>query len=93
MLKLFKIKGDSLFPLFKDKQLVVALKSKNIKLKIGDIVVFYQKDYGLMIKKIQKIQNNSYYLIGTVPHSIDSRNFGYITKDDIKYKIIFALPF
>lgn len=86
MLKIFKIKGDSLFPLFKDNQLVLA--TKIFKPKIGDIVVFYHKNHGLMIKQIQKIQNDNFFLVGTVPNSIDSRNFGFIPKKDIKYKVL-----
>ncbi len=91
MLKIFKIKGDSLFPLFKNGQIVLTLHVKFCKLKIDDIVVFHQKDYGLMIKKIQKIQDDKLYLTGTIPQSIDSRNFGFIDKKDIKYKVLFSL--
>ncbi len=91
MLKLFKIEGNSLFPLYKNGQIVLCLNSKFSKLKIDDIVVFYQKDYGLMIKQIKKIQNENYYLIGTNPSSIDSRNFGFISYKDIKYKVLFRI--
>ncbi len=89
MLKIFKIQGDSLFPLFKDKDLVLCLKTKNPKVK--DTVVFYQKQHGIMIKQVQNIKNNQCFLIGTNPDSIDSRDFGYIDAKDIKYKVLFKL--
>lgn len=91
MIKLFKIKGDSLFPLYKEGQIVFCLSSSFSNLKVGDIVVFNQKDYGLMIKKIQSIKDNRYFLVGTTPSSIDSRNFGDIPKNDILYKLLFKI--
>jgi phage repressor protein C with HTH and peptisase S24 domain len=89
MIKLFKCEGNSLFPLYKDGQIVFCIKTRNPK--VGDVVVFYQKMYGMMIKKIERIQDDNYYLVGTNADSIDSRNFGFIPKDDIKYKVLFKI--
>lgn len=95
MIKLFKISGDSLYPIYKNKDIVLSLSFKITKLKINDIVVFKHEDYGLMIKKIQKIslKNNQkyYYLIGTNASSIDSRNFGYISQNNITHKVLFKI--
>lgn len=89
MLKIFRIRGDSLFPLFKNNELVIATKFFSLKLR--DIVVFQEKKHGLMIKQIQNIKNDTFFLTGTLPSSIDSRNFGYIPKKDIKYKVLFKI--
>lgn len=91
MLRVFKIKGDSLFPLFKNSQVVLGINANFFKLKPNDVVVFFQKDYGLMIKKIEKIKEDKFFLIGTIPQSIDSRNFGFIPKKYIKYKVLCKL--
>ena len=95
MIKLFKVSGDSLYPIFKNKDIVLSLSPKFINLKINDIVVFKHKDYGLMIKQIQQISiiNNIkyYYVIGTNASSIDSRNFGYIEENNITYKVVFKI--
>lgn len=88
MLRIFKIKGDSLFPLFKSNQLVLAFKASFFTLKPKDIVVFYHPKHNLLIKQIQKKENGKYYLIGTTPDSIDSRNFGFIDEKDIRYKVL-----
>ncbi len=90
MLKIFQIEGNSLFPLFEDKNLVLCIKTK--KPKVGDIVVFTHDTYGLMIKQVKTIKDNQYYLIGTNPDSIDSRIFGFVDKQNIKYKALFKLP-
>lgn len=91
MLKLFKIKGDSLFPLYKNSQIILGVKASFFTLKPKDIVVFFQKEHGLMIKQIDKIKDNKFFLAGTIPQSIDSRNFGFIDKKDIKYKVLCKL--
>lgn len=91
MLKIFKVKGDSLYPLLKNNQLVFTIDVKFFKLKPSDIVVFSQKKYELMVKQIQKIENEKYFLTGTVAHSIDSRSFGFVHKKDIKYKVVFKI--
>lgn len=91
MIKLFKCEGNSLFPLYKNGQIVLSIKSKFSNLKVGDVVVFFQNDYGMMIKQIKKIQDNKYFVVGTNPDSIDSRNFGFISKSDIKYKVLFKI--
>ena len=95
MIKLFKISGDSLYPIYKNKDIVLSLSLKITKLKVNDIVVFKHKNYGLMIKKIQEIsiKNNQkfYYLVGTNASSIDSRNFGYIPENNITNKVLFKI--
>lgn len=90
MVKIFKIKGDSLYPFLKDTQRVFCIKPFwFIKLKLNDFVVFEKKGYGLMVKQIKSIQKENYFVKGTDVHSIDSRDFGTIHKTQIKYKLLF----
>lgn len=92
MLKLFKITGNSLFPLYKDGQRVLCLRtSRFYTLKKDDIVVFSKENYGLMMKQIKSIKDGQYFVQGTDPLSIDSRNFGTISFHDIQYKVLFRL--
>ena len=90
MLKLFKNSGNSLFPLYKDGQRVLCLKtSRFYKIKMNDIVVFEKDNYGRMIKQVTSIENERYFVKGTDPFSIDSRNFGTIDLSEIQYKVLF----
>jgi len=90
MIRLFKVSGHSLFPLFKDAERVFCIKIFNFtKLKISDIVVFDKEPYGLMIKQIKSINQDEYFVQGTDPFSIDSRDFGTMSKKEIKYKLLF----
>lgn len=90
MLKLFKITGNSLFPFYKDAERVLCFKIFSFSsIKINDVVIFKHKTYGLMIKKVTKIENKRYFVKGTDPFSIDSRDFGFIGIDELEYKVLF----
>lgn len=91
MLKLFRISGDSLYPDYKDGQRVLCLKVYRKKsLHINDTVVFFKKNYGKMIKKILCIEKEQYFVQGTNPFSVDSRDFGAIDYTEIEYKVLFG---
>ncbi|CAA6809803.1 MAG: Unknown protein [uncultured Sulfurovum sp.] len=95
MIRLFKVSGHSLFPLFQDGERVFCIKIFNFtKLKISNIVVFNKEPHGLMIKQIKAIDKEahdkkSYFVQGTDAFSIDSRDFGSIERESIKYKVLF----
>lgn len=90
MLQLFRISGNSLYPSFKDGQRVLCRKVfQNTKIKVNDTVVFEKEDYGIMIKQVTSVEANNYYVKGTDPMSIDSRNFGSLELNEIKYKVLF----
>jgi len=92
MFNFFKVRGDSLYPILKTKEIVFCLKVfKFVKLNIDDIIIFKKNNYGLMIKKIKKIDGEKYFVEGTSVNSIDSRDFGEINLHDIKYKVFFKL--
>lgn len=90
MLQLFKISGDSLYPYYKNGQRVVCRKVfKKTRIKVDDTVVFEKKTHGMMIKLVKSIDEDRYFVEGTDPMSIDSRNFGTLTRKEIKYKVLF----
>lgn len=55
------VDGTSMYPTLKDGQRLVAVKTKNFK--IGDVVVSKHDKYGLIIKRVSKIDANRVYLI------------------------------
>lgn len=90
MLKIFKISGDSLYPYYKNGERVGCQKIfKNTSININDTVVFEKEHYGLMIKKVKNVIDTAYFVEGTNPYSIDSRNFGALDFKEIKYKVLF----
>ncbi|MDD3324369.1 MAG: S26 family signal peptidase [Sulfurospirillaceae bacterium] len=91
MIKLFKVKGDSLYPLLKDKEVILALKVTSFfSFKIGNIVIF-EKDGKAMMKKVKRIEKDGVFVEGTSPYSADSRTFGLIPSCIITHKVLFKL--
>ena len=79
-----------MYPFFKNKEKVLCLKPFFLnKVCINDNIIFNHEKEGLMIKQVTKINDNGYYVEGTTPYSLDSSVFGYLTKEEILYKVIY----
>ncbi len=88
MFKVFRVEGDSLFPLLKDKELLFCLKTFSFsKIDINDFVLFKDKTRGFMVKKVISISKKGYFVKGENAFSYDSRDFGELKKSDILYKV------
>ncbi|BAW31545.1 MAG TPA: S24/S26 family peptidase [Methanothermobacter sp.] len=55
------VKGDSMYPTLKDGQELIILKTKEVK--VGDIVVAKHPEYGLIVKRVGKIEGDRVYLM------------------------------
>jgi nickel-type superoxide dismutase maturation protease len=87
----FKVVGHSMEPVIKNGGTVLV---SNLfywfkKPSIGDIVAF--RDTGkILIKRIKRIQGSKYFLTGdNQKDSIDSRQFGLISKREIIGKVFY----
>jgi len=79
LIRILRITGASLTPKFQpgDYILICTWVDKR-KLKPGDVVVFHQPGYGTLVKRVQEIypEREVCWLIGNVPESVDSNEFG-----------------
>lgn len=95
MFRIIRVTGASLSPDYVDGDYVVLVTIPFLlnKIKPGDIVVFQQAYYGLMIKKVEAIneKGDSLFLVGTHQDSVDSRRFGSILKQDILGKVLWHI--
>jgi phage repressor protein C with HTH and peptisase S24 domain len=91
MLKIVKITGESLFPDYQEGDYVIVITIPFLPFKQGDTVVFRHSDYGIMIKKINRVDSDKIHVIGLHPNSVDSRQFGPISRNDIIGKVIFHI--
>lgn len=67
------VSGTSMVPTLKDGQSIIVLKTKDYK--VDDIVVAIHPDYGLIVKRLKKIEDNRVYLMS------DNRNVEYFTTE------------
>ncbi|PKL69142.1 MAG: phage repressor protein [Methanobacteriales archaeon HGW-Methanobacteriales-1] len=55
------VSGDSMYPTLNDGQSLMVLKTKNFK--VGDIVISKHDKYGLIVKRVGKIEASRVYLM------------------------------
>ena len=95
MIKIIKVTGESLSPLFLHGDYVLICKCFYLfgSLSSGDIVVFSHPSYGLMLKEIDRINSElqQIHVKGSHPLSVDSRQMGPIAFSDILGKVIWQI--
>lgn len=90
----FKIEEKSMEPFISSGDVILVNRFSYLfkNPKIGDVVVVKnnsEKKY--LIKRIQRIREKTYFVVGdNKKQSIDSRNFGWITKKDIVGKLLYS---
>ena len=92
MLRVFRVKGSSLYPEYRNGDYVITAWSPFAfkRLNLGDIVAFKHPKYGLLIKQVTHIDREMRLLEvqGTILESFDSRNFGPIPVHSVLGKMI-----
>lgn len=95
MLRLLRVSGDSMMPMYQDRDFVLVSKIPYLvgTAKQGDVIAFRHKVYGTMIKKVKNVSpdKNEIYVTGTQENSVDSRRFGPITRPDVMGKVIWHI--
>lgn len=94
MLKLLKVSGHSLWPLYEDGDYVlIAHPLLAGSIKTGDVIVFRHPTYQTMIKQVERViaGGDQIYVVGTHDRSVDSRNFGAISRRSVIGKVIWHI--
>ena len=76
-------------PEYQDGDFVLILRTS--RPKAGDVIVFHNQLYGLLIKRIEKITEQGIYVIGTGENSLDSRRLGPVDPDKVQGKVIWHI--
>lgn len=80
-----RVVGNSMLPTLKPGQIVIGVKPK---LAVDGVVILVHKDKEI-VKRLTKIDGNKLYITGDNPtQSSDSRNFGWINKDQLLASVI-----
>lgn len=95
MLRFLKIRGHSLYPDFRDGDYVLIAKTTFpfSKIRVGDVIVFHQPGFSLMIKRVRCVLDggNAYEVRGTQVSSTDSRDFGPVLNEHVQGKVIWHI--
>jgi signal peptidase I len=95
MLKLLKVSGDSLQPLYQAGDFVLLFKIPSLfgMVKPGDVIVFRHEAYGVMIKMVECVvpDKDEIFVAGTHDDSVDSRRFGAISNKEVIGKVIWHI--
>ncbi len=93
MLKIFKVKGDSMSPDLLSGDYVVTCKKNFSKknLKKGQLIVFNSQSYGILIKKIVELKNNFVIVDSINPKGLNSQQIGDIKYSAIRSKVLFII--
>lgn len=95
MCKVLRIKGESLYPEYRNGDYVITAWSPFSfkRLKLGDVIAFTHPDYGLLIKQVSQIdrQRSTLEVRGTVLESVDSRTFGPIPSQSVRGRVFWHI--
>ena len=96
MLRVIKVTGDSLSPEYREGDYVVVATIPFFlnRIQVGDVIVFRQPTYGTLIKKVAQVEGagNQFFVVGEHPYSVDSRQFGPITRQALIGRVIWHIP-
>lgn len=91
MFKIFKVSGESMLPVLKSGQYILAESASYLffEPKIGDVAVVQSADGRKIIKRVTAKIEGNYFLTGdNYENSYDSRNFGLVNKELILAKVL-----
>jgi len=95
MLRLLRVRGQSLAPDYREGDYVLAAKVPfpSGKIRAGDVIVFDQPGYGRLIKRVTRVLDDggAFEVRGTQVESTDSRNFGPVPADRVSAKVIWHI--
>ena len=90
MLKLLKVRGVSLWPEVQDGEYVLAARFPILfRIRPGHLVVFRRPGGQVLIKRVERIEpDGSYFVRGSHPESVDSREFGPVAPGNVIGRVV-----
>ena len=96
MCRLLKIHGDSLFPDYQEGDFVLVSKIPFLFVspRPGQVIAFRMPPYGTLIKRIDQVleAGQAFFVSGTHPYSVDSRQFGPVSRRAVIGWVIWHIP-
>ena len=96
MLRVIKVTGDSLSPDYREGDYVVVATIPFFlnRIQVGDVIVFQQQVYGILIKKVAQVEGagEQFFVVGVHSDSVDSRHFGPVPRQSLIGRVIWHIP-
>lgn len=92
MLKVIRISGNSLEPLFHSGDFALLWARADTRIKPRDVVAFRHPRHGLLIKRVRRItEHGELFVQGTRPDSMDSHSFGTVPRSSVIGKVVWHI--
>ena len=92
MVELLRVTGNSLLPRYREGDFVLVSKIPFLfgRVRPGDVIAFRHPDHGTMIKQVEAVApgGDAYIVVGTHPHSVDSRQIGPVKERDLIGRVL-----
>ncbi len=88
MLKIVKVKGDSMQPSYRHGDYVLVTSFGKSLLNVGDDIVCQHPHFGLMLKRINAIESEQLYLTGLNSLSTSVANLGSVNRQDVVGRVV-----
>jgi nickel-type superoxide dismutase maturation protease len=96
MCRLLKVHGDSLIPDYQEGDFVLVSKIPFLfaSPRPGQVIAFHMPPYGTLIKRVEQVLEGgqSFFVAGTHPHSVDSRQFGPVRRRALLGRVVWHIP-
>ena len=91
MFRLVKVKGDSMWPDYRHNDYVALGRWRGRALAVGDDVVCKHAEFGLILKRIQRIGPDGLWLTGLNPRSAASGRLGNIQEQAVMGRVLWHI--
>jgi nickel-type superoxide dismutase maturation protease len=96
MCRLLKVHGDSLIPDYQEGDFVLVSKIPFLfaSPRPGQVIAFHMPPYGTLIKRVEQVLEGgqSFFVTGTHPRSVDSRQFGPVSRQALLGRVVWHIP-
>jgi signal peptidase I len=91
MIRLLRVRGQSLTPQIEDGDFVLTFKLPIFfPIRVGDTIVFHKPPYGILVKQVERLDNQRrrFWVRGNHPQSVGSHTFGWVQTHEVIGKVM-----
>lgn len=90
-MKILRVDGDSMSPVLRHGDILVAKRTKPRALRAGFLYVVAHSELGQIVKRLLRIENDRAILVGDNPKSTPASIIGPVELSRIHYRVVLSL--